>query len=231
MPMTLTALLLATASLIAGGRYEGVCAQGRVSLHLGTDGTARYGDAEFTWQLTDDQLMLRSAVGDTLTLQIGEGPAGTITLSGPPFEQVWLTPVALPAERSMAGQAAEAVDEKHRPTALISHWLHRASGGSVTLELNPSGRFRMIQRFHSPVKGAEGPPRTTTGDWWSDAAGTELTLGPDGGPTLRYQVSRRAKVLSIRGGDLPTRVTFEHMGDKAPVGKGPKIGPAEENAR
>lgn len=193
-------------ALVAGGHYEGVCDQGRVTLTLGLDGAARYGGADFTWRREGEALILAPAEGPALTLQITEGP-GEIVLTGPPFGRLWLRPTRLPGPAAAPTPPAEPP-----PAEAAGRWRYSASGGTLILELNPSGAFRMIQRFESPLAGAPGPDRVSVGRWTGQrGAADALILIPHGGGPVTYRFQRAGGRLLIRGGDLPTMVGFEQV--------------------
>lgn len=203
---------------LSPGAYQGSAEAGRVDLTLIADGPATLGGTRYpTWAITDGQLVLTGADDqqDTLSIQPGPEPqrrgAPVATLVGPPFGRILLRP--LPAMPSPRAPAARDVQPSASRTGSpwVGRWRHAASGGTLTLRLDPTGRYRMEQ----PGTGLG----TVEGRWLVE--GGALTLTPDGGSALTYTARLDEGRAFIGGGDLPYEVGLDRMD-----GEGREVEPA-----
>lgn len=205
--LLLTSQAIAQPDPLAPGHYRGVCQQGFIDLTLRSDQTAHFGGVDYTWQQQPGRLNLQRKQGADLTFTVGPD-----FIEGPICGRIWLTP--------MAGHSAQLTPKTPTRTpkppteadhaltrAITGTWRFTATGGTLLLELLPSGAMRMRQQH-----GDEAAPLENTGRWRVTAGPLKqsgaLTLETDGGGPLRYDVRWTPERLFVRGGDLPTEVGF-----------------------
>jgi hypothetical protein len=207
---------------LAPGRYLGESASGDVWLWLKADGSAEFGGAPVQWRIEDDVLLLEGRSAWRLTIVERKGRT---CLEGPPFKRICLTAAPL-AE-------APPPPARQRPSGWTGAWRHVATGGSLTLQLEPDGHYRMQQ-------AATGDPvEDTQGRWHAEAVAEErrgeghpvcraqvalgtpgrlpacppnrLILLPDGGEPLPYRARIAGDTLLVGGGDLPMEIGFKRV--------------------